>query len=727
MDLVAWFFPALLLLPQTQSAPPDDDPPAVAETITVVGYRELYAADASSSAIRAEVPLVELPQSVGVIGEKILEDQGVTNISEAARNVAGLTAVSDSVNSSNLFTLRGYLAPNFRDGFRVGLSDVPKRSGAAPPIDPLAIDTIEVVRGPSAIMFGRGNPGGIVNLVSKRPEFDRSTQVGLATGRFEKARGEFDTTGPITEQLAYRLLASYTHRDSYRNEVESTAWFLHPALTWAGSRWSLHVAGELNDFDTTPEEGVLLLPNPAHDTIPAPFSTRENYYGSNVNRFETRSHRGQLELGGIVNPDWNVRLQLFAERQTQDGRHVFGQFYNFNGALRVLGFPANSANHDVRADDVFTNTRTDRAIRVESSNHFQHTFGATPVDHELLTSLEAAEGGFATRGRTVPLDFFSPVNGAAFTHVSLSNPLFPNDRVGTRDFDDRAIVVQDFMRIGDRVSLLAGLRYENAKVDALNTNTSRLLPFSAAIKLSDNELVPRVGVHYAATTNVHLWTSYSESYTPSLGQTTSAGEPVEPESGAQTELGARVSLLGGKLDLSSSLYEIRKTDVIITDPANPLAAINGGRELARGAELEAFGSIGNSLRFTGNVAYIDQKFTSHPRLRGKTRYGVPDWSANLWGAYDAPNGISLGAGVAYRDGVWNDDTNSVFLPSSTTVDAMVAYRVSDDWRVQMNLKNLTDELSYTPLNRGDANDPTVPVFAMPTAPREVNLRVEYRF
>lgn len=703
----------------------EDPQPVVSQTITVTGYREPYAAKSSSSAIREEVPLAELPQSVGVINAKLLEDRGTSNVSEAARNVAGLTAVADSVNSSNLFSLRGYLVPNFRDGFRVGLSDVPKRSGAAPPIDPLAIESIEVVRGPSAILFGRGNPGGIVNFVSKRPEFERTTRVAISSGTEENARGELDTTAAITERLAYRVLASYTNRDSYREHVGSRMWFFHPALTWtSGGRWTAHVAGEWNDYDTTPEEGVLLLPNTQRrEAIAATYSTRENYYGlPDFNRFETRSHRGQLEIDGVLDPRWTVRLQAMTERQTQDGRHVFGQFYNYNGALRVLGFPAASVNHDVRASDAFTNVREDRSLRLETA----HDVSTVNIQHQLLASLEFAQGEFETRGRTVPLDFFNPATGATFTHASLNNPAFPNDRVGTRDFDDRAIVVQDFVRIGKRFSALAGLRYERATVDALNTNTSRLLPPSQTTKLSDNELVPRLGIHYAATSNLHLWTSYSESYTPSLGQQTIAGGPVEPERGAQTEVGARVSLLGGKLDVSTSAYQIDKRDVIISDPQNPLFAINGGAERARGAELETYGAIGTRFRVTANVAYIDQKFTTHPRLRGRTRYGVPDWSANVWGVYETPDGLAFGAGAWHRGGVWNDDTNSVFLPRTTVLDAMAAYRFRD-WRVQLNLKNLTGELYYTPLNRGDAYDPTVPVFAMPSAPLEVALRVDYRF
>ncbi|KAB8314784.1 TonB-dependent siderophore receptor [Tolypothrix campylonemoides VB511288] len=668
--------------------------PTTLDEIEVVGTRERgYRPTTATTANKTDAAIKETPFSIQVVSRELIEDRGVTTFGEAVRTVPGLTPQVGFNATNDRFRLRGFATPsNLKNGLRRSVFI---------PIDELAnVEQIEVLKGPASALYGRFEPGGVVNIVTKKPLATQRTQIEATVGRYDFLRTTLDTGGPLSDTLGYRLTAAYQDNESFRDLVDARTQFISPVVEWRPGNATRVVA----EFEYLHREQALdrgFGNNRRFLEVPI-----SNNYGEPYARGTTISRLASVTLDHALGDDWDLRLAA----QGSDGE--------LNGLYVAYGFPAVSGaatpNPRVNrtAQPVFDRER-DGLLQAELTGRFE----ALGARHRVLLGIEAGrtEEDSAFRSASLgPVDLFDPVYGQQ------PGPVF--DAFFNSVNRTTALYVQDEIRLGERWIALVGARYDRAEYEAEDS----FLLGGASGRGDVNAISPRAGLTWTPVDAVSLYASWAESFVPDPFARLADGTIPDPSEGEQREVGAKFSLLDGRLTPTIAWFDIRRRNGTIPDPNDPTFTfiIRAGEQRGRGWEFDVPFAVSERWRILAGYTRLEATFTEDPSLRGNRLANAPRDNGSLWSTYDLGGrlqGLSIGVGAHYVGEREANNANTFQLPSYTRYDANLAYRFGDDarWKAQLNVQNLTDERYY------DSGGSFVPTY--PGAPRTWTATLGVRF
>lgn len=640
-----------------------------------------YRAKRSATATKTDTPLAETPQSVTVVTRERMEDLGATNTQDALNYAAGVRSDAYGVDArTDSYLIRGSFPDEYRDGLRRHFGYYTSTART----DPYTLERIEVLRGPSAMLYGQGSTAGIVNFVSKRPLAEPYREVGLQVGTFGRRQLQADLTGPLTQdgQWLYRLVAVGRASDTQVDHVPDDRRLLAPSLTWRPNaatsltlqaHWQQDRSGSTLQF--VPWSGSV-LPNP-NGRIPTSRFVGEPGF----ERYDT----DRTELGWLFehrfNDTWTVRQNLRATRNEVTYRSIYADSFSNPGDSYID--PAQRVMHRYAWS-------TDTRVRMLTTDqHLHGKFATGAVRHDLLVGLDAmrfrqsgasASDWSGTPGSSLqPIDVFAPVY-TGYTPAALTPGVDTSQR-------QTGIYLQDQMKIADRWIVVAGLRHDKAVSGAEGSPDEKS---SATSK--------RLGLMYLLPNGWSPYLSYSESFTPVTG-TNLFGARFSPIRGKQWEAGVKYQPPGRDMSFTASVYDLKEQGRLVPDPTNPLNQVQGGKTRAKGLELEWLGRLGAAFEFSSHYNLIRYDVTAADSHLDT----VPEHQAAAWGKYrfsiGGLSGFSVGAGLRYFSAF--TDKGGPRVPAVTLADALLAWE-DPKWRVALNVQNLADKVyASSCLGRGD--------------------------
>ncbi len=665
-----------------------------------------YMTRATRSATKTDTPLIDTPQSVSIVTRQQIQDQGFQSVSEAIRYVPGIVPHQGEGNRDDV-VIRGQRSN--ADFFVNGIRDDAQYFR-----DLYNVQRIEVLKGPNAMIFGRGGGGGVINRVLKEADGVPIREVVALGGAYGTKRVAVDLGDRISDSVSFRLNGLFEDSGTFRDFVDLRRYGVNPTLTvLLGPATTLKLSYEYFHDDRTADRG-----------IPSQFG-RPYRYRQNVSTF-------------FGNPDLSyARVDANIATATLD--HAFDSGVAMHSQLRFADYakfyqnvyPNISTSGSVNAAGTALtlaayNTDSPRT-NYFSQNDFTYHFDTGPLKHTLLGGFEL---GYQ-EGLTFRQDGFFATTG---TQALVVNPLSPVSRVpvlfrniasgaNTRyDLGLAALYAQDQVEIGPHLQLIGGLRYDHFDFAATDRRSNVT---NARI---DDLLSPRLGLVLKPVENLSFYASYSVSYLPSSGDQFNALTPglaiSKPERFENTEVGVKVDV-SPALQLTGALYNLDRTNQRLSDPNNAGFFIASGQTTTQGAEIGANGSITDWWQIAGGYAFTDARIVGGFNIGGTAiRPGnqvglVPFNAFTLWNKFDVTDAFSFGIGFINQTHSFAASDNTVRLPGYTRFDLGLFYRINDSVRAQINVENLFDR-GYIATADGNNN-------ISPGAPRLIRAQIIARF
>lgn len=601
---------------------------------------QTYKVDSSSSATRSEIALQNTPQSVSVVTQKVIEDIGATRLVEALDLAGGVTRANNFGGQGLTgFNVRGFTSGEFyRNGFPInrGYPNAP---------DSNTIERVDVLRGPSSSLYGRGDPGGTFNLISKTPKSEQQTTLGAQLSSEGLYRTTVDTTGtvPDAENIGYRLNVIAEGGDSYRDHVESKRYGIAPVIQWQAT----------DATKVTFEADILRNQHPldrGHTRYPTQKSfnsSPETYLwetGKYYNRLYNDNNMAQLRVEHDLANDWKLNA---------------GVQY-LNGKLHGYAVEANGIQNDGETLGRNYNYRELKWQDTDAQINLTGNFQLLGLAHTLVTGLEYENYDYKSyiiRSSgdigSYPINIYNPV---------LGQPLPELNRVTTHDRENlktTALFVQDQIDLNERLSALLGLRFEHYEHDYKN-----LLPNTTNWNTSHDAFIPRLGLVYKASDDLSLYGNAAKSFKPNTGASRN-GEGFDPEEGTTYELGFKWQALDNMLSIDSAIFYANKENVLTLDPVDSAYKVAAGEVRSRGIELNIAGQITPAWKIIGGYAFTDAEVTKDNTLqKGTALANIPKNSFNLLNIYEFQvgplQGLGLGINQKYIDKRAGQTANSTY-------------------------------------------------------------------
>lgn len=667
--------------------------------IKVQGARELpptYNAPTATTATKVEAPLRDIPQTVNVVPQQLLQDQAVRSMEGALKWVPGI-GLSHGDGQRDQVTIRGFTA--IADQFVDGLRD-----DALYFRDLSNIEQVEVIKGPASVLYGRGSSGGLINRITKKPGIDK-TEVAATVGSWNQRRGEFDLARNFAESgIAFRITGAVERADSYRDQQFLNREALSPSLLFKlSSDTSL-----LLEADYLSDRRVTDFGIPAYRGRPVDVPAR-TYYGAANARNTDFSESNVTSLGFTLNHRFNDQFSIRNAFRRYD--YSLDRNNTLVGSVNEAALRASLNRSNVKRDEDGYFNQTELTQKLDTAG----------MKHQILYGVELGKQNkdqlFRTRNNIATVALFNPVPPVVPFRVTAAPS---TDNLGI--MKTASFYMQDLVTISEQWKALAGVRY-----DRFQQETDERRPGQPDLNRTDRAWSPRVGLIYQPTLTQSYYASVSKSFQPS-GESfplASNNADIAPEKTTNQEIGAKFDLFEGKASATASLFRLERTNIKATDPVtNRLIPI--GVQRTDGLELTFSGELPGGWQIWSGYAYLDAAVTSSiardagQLVEGKRATLTPKHTANLWMTKRLGNGLRAGAGINYVADRYANPGNTVVLPSYTTVDAMVGYRVAK-WDLQLNLNNLFDR-SYIVSGHG-----TSPNLNLPGAPRNVQLTARYAF
>ncbi|WP_425316310.1 TonB-dependent siderophore receptor [Stutzerimonas chloritidismutans] len=657
----------------------------------VQGYR----ATRSASATRTDTAIHETPQSISVVPAQVVEDVGATRL-EDALDYAGGVERGNNFGGQGLteFLVRGFSTQEFyRNGFAVnrGYPNMPDAS---------TLERIEVLRGPASMLYGRGDPGGTFNIVSKQPQAERRTVLGSQVNTDGLRRGTLDTTGALDESAAftYRLNLVAEGSDSFRDHVESERYNIAPVLRWQLSDdTALILEGDYLHNRHPMDRGLTRYPNQAGDL------SRDRFLGEeSAGKLTNQNATTQLRLEHQLDSQWMLRGGIQYLDGSLDG-----------GAVENNGLAADGRTAGRNYSERWLNWN-DLAVQANLEGHFD----AAGLAHTLLLGVEFDDFNYDSQidrsgGATsdFPIDLYDPVYG---------QPLPALTRTTTYDDENLksyAFFLQDQIALTERLTAQVGARLERFEQRYEN----KLTP-AGSWDQAHNAVSPRFGLIYDLTEELAVYANTSRSFKPNRGADRSS-QAFEPEKGIAHEVGIKYELPEHDLSVTAALFHITKENVLTSDPVDSNYQVAAGEARSRGFDISVAGNITPQWRVIGGYAYVDAEVTestSASMPTGTRLANVPRHSFNLLDTYEFAEGplagLGVGMGVKYVGDRKGGATSTAFdMDAYTTVDLLAYYPLTERVRLNLNLNNLFDE-EYEERAWGN-------IWAYPGAPRTLQAGI----
>lgn len=628
-----------------------------------------------SGATKLETPDIETPQSVSIVTRQQYEEQGATSVRQAVGYTPGVYA--NQIGASNRFdyiVLRGFsdgsLDNIYLDGLKM-MGDTNSHSSLV--VDPWFLDSIEVVRGPASVLYGRSSPGGIVALNTRKPSFDAGGEVKLFAGNNHQRGAAFDVTGPVddNDRVAVRLTGMTRYADSQFDPLKEERYALMPSLTWRITDTTrldlmayLHRDPEGGSHSGLPYEGTV-VPH-AGQKISNTFYEGEDDY----DKYDRRENMVGYNFEHAFDSGWSVRQKL---------RYLHTKV-NLNQVYAAGWLNDTELNRGYSGSDEKMN-----AITLD--NQLDGSVETGPVNHRLLMGVDyqrRSNNVAGYYGAFPAIDAFNPVYGADPDYITQ----YSSEK---HKLEQTGIYVQDQMSL-NKWRLTLGGRHDQVKV----TNVNKLNDTSDT--LDQGHYSSRAALLYLFDNGFAPYVSYSTAFTPT-SFTDENGKILQPMKGKQWEAGLKFEPEGTQAMYSASVFRINQKNIATKEePTDPYRSI--GEIESEGVELEAVGQLTDSLRLQAAYTYTDIRYKkSSPEEQGKRAVYAPRNQASAWLSYDVKSGpldgLTVGSGVRYVNGITSDRQNTHTLPSYTLVDLAVGYDLSKvglkGLSAQVNVNNLTDK------------------------------------
>lgn len=650
-----------------------------------------YQPPAVASVMRSTTPSLESPQSVSTVPAQVLSDQAPRNLDDALANVSGVTQGNTLGSTQDTLMKRGF--GDNRDGsiMRDGMSVVQGRNLNA------TAQRVEVLKGPASLLYGIQDPGGVINVVSKRPQLPSAnalTARGSSYGSGKNGSGAtFDSTGAIdgaegaSNGLAYRLIVDHEDEDYWRNYGVHRESLVAPSLAWYGDDTEVLASYEHREFLLPFDRGTAIDPRTNRPlNIPATGRLDEPF-----NNMEGRSDLYRFEVDHSFDDTWKAHVGYSYNRETYDASQV-----------RVTAVDPATGTLTRSIDGTGNALSTDRFTTLTLNGDTS----LAGMRHELLIGVDdeyrkVARGELIRQKSQSTFSYVNPVYGreAEGTQVSAAD----SHQLDILRSD--SVFAQDSVHLSDRWIFVAGARYQ-----VFDQQAGKGSPFTRNTDLNGQKWIPRAGLVYRYSDELSVYGSYTEAFKPNSSIATLAGGTVLdsatlPEESKAWELGAKWDSSDG-ISATLALFDIRKRNVLVANfdsvTANTVYT-TAGQVRSRGVELDVSGQLSERWSLIGGYAFTDAWVVEDPTLKGNRLQNVPRHSGSVSAVYDfgavlGADRLRAGAGAHYVGERAGNPDNDFELPGYTVADAFATYETRLDGqkvKFQLNVKNLFDRTYYS--------------------------------
>jgi len=682
---------------------------AAEETATGQGELESIEISAQRQPFRGDTPIEKLPQSVQVISAELLQDIAVTQLDDALDLASGIVRQNTFGGLWDSFAIRGFAGDEntptgyLVNGFNAGRGFSGRR-------DASNIERIEVVKGPGSALYGRAEPGGTINLVTKKPQFQRAGSLEVSAGRFDTYRLAADLTGPISESVAFRINGAYDDADSFRDFFASERLSVTPSLLVQFSNtttlsYELEYAKQEAPFD----RGIV-APFGQLGSVPAERFLGES--GDGNTEVEAAGH--QLVLQHELSRNWLLHTGFGYRESSFTGFSSDPELVASRQPFYVDGRTLSRQRRFRDYDSTDLSARAEVSGRIGGGSLTHHVLiGVDYYDYEL----DSLQTRFRpTLANPYAIDVFNPVYGQTRTPGPFQDQRENQDASG--------IYFQDQIDIGEKWKLLAGVRYDDfsQQIDNLLTNTSQTA--------DDTATSPRAGIVFDATDSVSVYAAWSKGFRPNTG-VNAAGVAFRPELSESYEVGTKLASPGGRVSGTLAIYHADKSNILTSDPINAGFSIAAGEAESRGVELDATGELTDNLRFTFAYAYTDAEITKSaldPNFgfalpAGSRLINIPEHSASVLLMQSFQVGgrdLTAGIGANYvGERLGETGVPTFVLPDYTLVRLTGSFAPTESLEFFVDVENLFDE-TYYPSSYAR-------IWVAPGAPRTYAVRALWQF
>lgn len=659
-------------------APVAPQPVARAERGT--GLVTGYTASQSVTATKTDTPILETPQSISVVTKDQATAQGAQTLTQALHYVPGVT--SDIYSANTFFDsikVRGFDAPQYLDGLR--LPKDPGTQFAIPRIEPYGLERFEVLKGPSSGLYGQTEPGGLVNMVSKRPVFTPFVEMIGQLGSFDRLQGAFDVGGPLggkDSKFAYRVTGLARDSGTQYDYQQDNKLFIAPSMTFQPSPDTSFTF--ISHYQKIDNKGF-------QQYIPGVGSLYANPNG----QIPSSRYLGEPSVDGYRLEQYGIGYAF---------EHRINDIFQFRQNLRFLstGMDLAAARPESLTADLRSVNRSMNYVMADTrnfavDNQLQADFNTGPFRHKVLAGIDYTNIKSQSDYRSTAIaaiDMFAPTYGAFVPQASSLAPIILRDDTQRQT----GVYLQDQIKF-DRFTVTATGRHDEAATESESRGS---FPPPGLTKSDNSANTGRVGLNYLFDFGLAPYVSYSTSFNPVLG-TDRLGNPFKPTTGKGQEIGVKYKPPGSNLLFTAAAFDITQRNVPTADPASVFFSVQTGEVQVKGFEFEVRGNVTKNLEIVGGYSHLDPRVTqSNDGNVGNFMVNVARQQASLWGVYtwfSGPlAGLGVGAGVRYVGESYADIANTFRIAPYTLYDAALYYDFAylrpdwKGWKAQLNALNL---------------------------------------
>lgn len=628
------------------------------DAITVYGRR--IGRIPGETATKSGAPVLQTPFAVNIVPRELLDLRNVSNIGEAAETISGVQRTI-GFSGNQRFRIRGFQAVStLRDGFRQSVSQ--------PEIDLQGVDSIEVLKGPASALYGRFEPGGVINFVSKRPQEDAAHVATFTAGAYDYARAGLDLNAPLRADgsLLGRFNVGYEDAGSFRDGIDNRQLYVAPVIDWRpDADTSLLLRAEYLDRDAAFDRGL----GNSSRFLDLPLGRN---FGEEFMRIEKQQWSVGAEFNRQLTSDWRLRMGGFVS----DVDVPREEFFNY-------GFPALAGNAVNRNFVSYHERQRDVTLQAE----LYGAFDTGAIRHTLLVGGEHVDDrlhfldGRIAYGQ--PIDLYAPVpTGRPDAYEPTGDSRYA--------YRTRALYLQDELA-WQRWRLLLGGRFEHTQTESFYTGG-----IDPAIVRKDSPFSPRAGLTFLVTPDLSLYTSWARSFRNEADAgLLESGITPKPTRGDQLEAGLKSLLLDGRMEATFAVFDLRKRDAVVADPVDWNLVVQTGELQVRGVEAEVSARPVDPWTLIASYAYSDATIRedTDALLVGNRLAGVPRHQASVWTSWTfagALSGLTLGGGVFHASEQAATTANSFMLPGYTRLDLNARYAFGNGLELLLNVDNVTD-------------------------------------
>lgn len=631
--------------------------------IIVTGERSTYTDDHTDAATRTSTSVRDIPQSIQIVTRSVIEDQNSIRLTDVLGNVSSVQPATTAGNRGEIFQVRGFATPRYAiDG--VLLNRVSDRSEVF--LDLANVQSVEVLKGPASVMYGQGDPGGVINITTRRPADRATAEIELQGGSFDFARVLATASGPVTDTLAVRVTGAAQTLGGFRGAetVDSTRQFVA-----ASARWSPGAATVINlDLDHATQRGPfdrgLVVGADNRVTLP-----RDRFLAEPWSRTAAHRSRASLDVAHDAAEWLTLRLNArYVEATVDDDYAIDNRALASNG--RTLTRRAT--------------VRTEQLDTADIRGEALARFATGGIGHTVLAGVNYSRATLDfvnDRANIAAIDILAPVYTATPPSVT------PNARFLRRS-DLYSVYLQDQLTVASWLKLLGSVRHDEVR----DHQTDRIA--SARANRDSGATTFRSGIVLQPVAAVSFFGGFGQSFQPQTSQRAD-GRYLDPERGQQWEAGVKFDPVGGRLTATVSVFDIRKRNVATVDPDNTGFSIQTGEQHVRGAELDLAGHLTRRWQVIASASHLDATISEDKTFAvGNRLTNVPRWSGRLWSSYvlgGTLEGLTVAGGVTRVGRRSGDLDNSFFVDGYTTYDATVSYTIPrTGLELSVTGRNLTD-------------------------------------